>query len=105
MRLDAHEDNVRRLYPQLLELLEGEEPADAGCALCTALTIIAWREGYALSALLWLTEGSIRNGWAQLKQYGMPEEADQKLPNGEEKDEQQTKAKASAKIRRRRPRP
>ena len=84
-RIDAYEDNVKRLYPELMKLVEDEEMADAACALCTALTIRAFMEGYSLSALLWLTEGSLRNGWSELKKWGIPEEIAPK-PNGEIKE-------------------
>ena len=64
-RVVTHEENVRLLYPQLLQVVEGAEMADAGCALCTALTILAFREGYSLDALMWLTQGSIEKGWVE----------------------------------------
>ena len=74
-RIVSHEENVRRLYPQLIEIVEGEEMADAGCALCTALTILAFREGYSLDALMWLTQGSIEKGWIELLKWGLPPES------------------------------
>ena len=81
-RIDAHEGNVRRLYPQLMKLVENEEIADAACALCTALTIRAFQEGFSLGALLWLTNGSIRNGWNELKRWGVPNEVASKPGEG-----------------------
>lgn len=74
-RIVSHEENVRRLYPQLLQVVEEVEMADAGCALCTALTIIAFREGYSVDALMWLTQGSIEKGWIELLKWGLPLEA------------------------------
>jgi hypothetical protein len=74
-RIESHEANVRRLYPKLIEIVEGVELADAGCALCTALTILAFREGYSLEGLLWLTNGSIERGWRDLNKWGLPREA------------------------------
>lgn len=74
-RIVSHEENVRRLYPQLLQVVEKVEMADAGCALCTALTILAFREGYSVDALMWLTQGSIEKGWIELLKWGLPLEA------------------------------
>jgi hypothetical protein len=71
-RIEAYEENVRRLYPQIIKIVEGEELADAGCALCTALTILAYKEGYSLESLLWLTNGSIEKGWNDLRKWGLP---------------------------------
>jgi hypothetical protein len=62
-----NEENVRRLYPQLLKIVEGEEVADAGCALCVVLAVIAYKEGYSYRALKWLTEGSLKQGWRELR--------------------------------------
>jgi hypothetical protein len=85
-RAELQEENVRRIYPKLLEVLEGETPADAGIALCTALTILAWREDYSLDSILWMTRDSIINGWRALE-WGI-------LTEGSEKDEQTEAQKA-----------
>ncbi len=82
-RIVSHEENVRRLYPQLIEIVEGEEIADAGAALCVALTILAFREGFALESLLFLTRDEIRKGWRELGASVV-----QKL-NGEIKEEEE----------------
>lgn len=82
-RAEDHEANVRRLYPQLLRIVEKEEIVDAAVALCMALTCLAFREEYSLLSLRWLTLGSIEQGWANLNKWGMPAEAFPKLKEGE----------------------
>jgi hypothetical protein len=83
--LEANEERVRELYPQLIEVLKNDNMNDAGCALCTALTILAFRHEYCLASLLWLVRGSLEQGWYELNKWGLPMEADlEPLPNGEE---------------------
>jgi hypothetical protein len=77
---EAHEENVKRLYPQLIEIVEDESPADAGAALVAALTILAWREGICLESLLFMTRDEIKQNWLELRNL---------KPNGEVKEEEE----------------
>ena len=83
---EAHEKNVQRLYPRLLKIVEKKAPADAGAALCIALTILAWRQGICLESLLFMTRDTIKKSWRELS---APQQS-----NGEEEDgETQIKGK------------
>lgn len=85
MRTDY--ETVRRLYPRLIEVVEGEDPDSAACALCTALTILCWREGYSLEGLLWQARGSIEHGWQELSKGKRRRRAPRKKTiNGEDKN-------------------
>ena len=88
-RIESREENVKRLYPQLLAILKDEHPADACCALCSALTVRAWNEGYCLDTLLALTGGSLIQGWRALE-WGVHDASPDPLPplaNGKEEDD------------------
>ena len=82
--IEAHEENVRRLYPQLIEIVEDEAPADAGAALCVALTVLAWREGICLESLLFMTRDTIKEGWRELSSSVVVQQS-----NGEIKEEEE----------------
>ena len=73
--MDANEERVRELYPQLVAILQDENMNDAGAALLTALTCLAWHHRYCLTALTWLTCSSIEQGWFELSKWGLPPEA------------------------------
>jgi hypothetical protein len=64
---EVHKANVNRLYPKLIEIVDRENIEDAGAALCVALTILAFREGFALEALLFMTRDTIKEGWLELR--------------------------------------
>jgi hypothetical protein len=64
---EAHEANIERLLPPLLEIVEGEPIADAAVALCAALATLAFRAGFTQRRVLSLTRESIKEIWAELK--------------------------------------
>jgi hypothetical protein len=69
---NPNEGNVQRVYLRLMKAMEGAAPADCGVALCSALVVIAYREGYCLKALQWMTRDSIAHGWRTLQKWGLP---------------------------------
>ncbi len=64
---EIHQANVKRLSLQLIAIVEREDIADAGAALCEALATVAFRNDFALESLLFMTRDSIKQRWRKLK--------------------------------------
>jgi len=79
--LEIHEKNVKRLYPRLLKIVEKKAPADAGTALCIALTILAWRRGICLESLLFMTRDTIKQSWRELNGATQSNEEERRWQN------------------------